>query len=158
MECAMPLRILEAVNLLHRMGYGGLRIHPGLSASGMYWRIALFSRDSLDALGGTVGPRDDEPCLRYSNGAGYEFNGQRFPEDVGLVTVAEQILAGLPTLQRGDPRDSHDHAYAEWFADLLTQVTRTSALPIAYWDSYGEPPGWMLAWPVNQYVESPPGP
>jgi hypothetical protein len=156
MDCVMPLRILEAVGLLHRMGYGGLRFNPGLSASGMFWRIALFSEDSLNVGEETTEPNGDEECLRYSNGAGYEFNGRQFPEDVGHVTVAEQILAALPNLQRSDPRNPNDRAYTEWFARLLLLVKSTSGLPISYWDSYGEDKGWKLAWPVDRYVESPP--
>lgn len=156
MDCVMPLRILEAVRLLHRMGYGGLRFNPGLSASGMFWRIALFSQDSLDVSGDATEPIGDEQCLRYSNGEGYEFNARQFPEDVGHVTVAEEILAALPKLQRSDPRNANDRAYTEWFARLLPLVKSTSGLPIAYWDSYGEDKGWKLAWPVDRYVESPP--
>ena len=39
----MPLRILEAVRRLHRVGYLGVRILPGINASGSAWRIIIFS-------------------------------------------------------------------------------------------------------------------
>ena len=43
MDFKVPLLILQAVHHLHRQGFGSLRIHPGMNASGTAWRITIFN-------------------------------------------------------------------------------------------------------------------
>jgi hypothetical protein len=38
---------LQGIQVLHQRGYHRLRILPGMSASGMYWRVAITSPDNL---------------------------------------------------------------------------------------------------------------
>lgn len=42
-----PIRILQGVQVLHQRGYHRLRILPGVSPSGMYWRVAITVSDNL---------------------------------------------------------------------------------------------------------------
>ena len=42
-----PMRMLQGVEVLHRRGYNGVRVLPGVSPSGMYWRVAITTADNL---------------------------------------------------------------------------------------------------------------
>jgi hypothetical protein len=63
-----PIRILQGIRVLHQRGYHRVRALPGLSGSGMYWRVAVTAADNLTDDGGFLGVRDHEAAIMYSTG------------------------------------------------------------------------------------------
>ncbi|EMQ98445.1 hypothetical protein ADIAG_02466 [Paeniglutamicibacter gangotriensis Lz1y] len=150
METQLPLRILEAVRLLHRLGYRGLRILPGLNASGTAWRIVIFNVtewNADDEFGAAF--EASESCL-YSTAADNIFNDSvQFPVDVSHVEVAEAVLEAMPSLQRRSLAETGNSDYVGWYAQLMSQVHQLSDLPVAYADWYDPPDGWELGTDMN---------
>lgn len=145
MDSHLSLKILEAVRLLHRLGYGGLRIIPGLSATGHAWRIIIFNVtewNADDEYGDPFGAA--ESCL-YSTASENDFNGKvRFPHETSPVDVAEAILAAMPSPQRSSLNETGNHDYVSWYAQLMRRVHRVTDLPVAYADWHQKPEGWAL--------------
>lgn len=157
MDSQLPLRILEAVGLLHRLGYLGLRILPGINASGTAWRIVIFNVTGWNPEDKIGDPHNaSETCL-YTTAGGNVFNNDvQFPEDVSRISVAEAILAALPSLQRSTPGETGNLDYVRWYAQLLSQVTRLSELPVAYADYFEDAEGWELGWGSGRRFQAPP--
>lgn len=142
MEFNLPVRILAAVGLLHRDGFGSLRIHPGMNASGTAWRIALHD----DAA------NDQSECIIYSSAAMNSFMGAEVEADSDASDLAKMILAGLPSL-----RETTSHSeYVCWFAGLLDQVRTMADLPVAYADYFDVSNGWEVGWCSRRYYPEPP--
>jgi len=157
MASQLAVRIIEAVRLLHCMGYGGLRVVPGMNASGTAWRIVIFNVTEWDndsQFGAPFEPR--ESCL-YSTAAKDVFNNHvQFPSDVSCTTVAEALLAEMPSLQRTALRATGNEEYVCWYAQLASQVHGLSDLPIAYADYFDDTDGWAIGWGSRQRIPHPP--
>lgn len=141
-----PQRILQGVRVLHQRGYHRVRVLPGMSASGMHWRIAIGT-----AAGPGTG--DQDGTLRYTTGSGREFAGARVDAGTGPDAVADLILAALPGLAASED----DPAYAEWYAGLLRLAGEHDALPVAYADYFDSDPGWEIGWGSGIRYPHPPG-
>ena len=157
MEFNLPVRILEAVGLLHREGFGSLRAYPGMNASGSAWRVALYEdQPSVSGAGATSGSDaaagDKEECIRYSSAAQNEFVGAKVDAHTDARHLAELIRLGLPSLQ---VTTSHSE-YVRWFAGLLDQVRTVDDLPVAYADYFDVSNGWELGWCSRRYYPEPP--
>lgn len=153
----MPLRILEAVRLLHRMGYLGVRILPGMNASGSAWRIIIFNVVEWDPEDEFGNPYLAEESSVYSTADDYVFNNEiQFPSDVTHVAVAEAILESMPSLQRTTPEQTGNQEYASWYAQLLSQVHNVRELPVAYADYFDDSRGWELGWGSKHFFPRPP--
>lgn len=137
-----PLRILQAVRVLHQRGYQGVRILPGMSASGMHWRVSVAASENVDDSSGSVTLRDWDRALNYSTGGGSEFAGGRVTVAVSPEVVADVILAALPELspQNADP------SYEQWYGELMELVEQHGGLPIAYADYFDGEDGWEIGW------------
>ena len=72
-----PLRILQGVRVLHQRGYRRTRILPGMSSSGMYWRVAIAGAANFQTDDGSLELRDWDSAVNYSTGGGTEFAGSR---------------------------------------------------------------------------------
>lgn len=153
----MPLRILEAVRLLHRVGYLGVRILPGINASGSAWRIIIFSVVEWDPEEEFGNPYLAEESSVYSTADDYVFNNEiQFPADVPHVAVAEAILESMPSLQRTTPEQTGNQEYASWYAQLISQVHNVRDLPVAYADYFDDSKGWELGWGTKHFFPRPP--
>lgn len=150
-----PLRILQGVRVLHERGYHSARILPGMSASGMYWRVAIAAAADFEADDGYLELRDWDSAVTYSTGAGTEFAGSRVDVSTSPEAAADLILSNLPRLLAAadDPR------YVEWYAGLMRLVAEHDSLPIAYADYFDEKPGWEIGWGSGiRYPHPPPPP
>lgn len=157
MDSQLPLRILEAVGLLHRLGYLGLRILPGINASGTAWRIIISNVTEWKPDLKYGDPHSAEESCLYSTAAENVFNNDvQFPEDVSRVSVAEAILETMPSLQRSAPEETGNLDYVRWYAQLLSQVTKLSELPVAYADCFDDSEGWELGWGSDRRFPAPP--
>ncbi|MEV7644483.1 MULTISPECIES: hypothetical protein [Actinomycetes] len=157
MDSQLAVRIIEAVRLLHSLGYRGLRILPGINASGTAWRIAVFNVTEWradDRFGGPFLAR--ESCL-YSTADENVFNQKiQFPHDVSHVNVAEAILIGMPSLQRSSMEDTGNREYVQWYAQLAARVNQLTDLPVAYADYFDDTEGWEIGWGSEQRFPHPP--
>lgn len=157
MASQLAVRIIEAVRLLHRMGYAGLRVVPGMNTSGTAWRIVIFNVtewDNTSQFGAPFEPR--ESCL-YSTAANDVFNHHiQFPGDVSCTTVAEAILTEMPSLQRTALSTTGNEEYVHWYEQLASQVQELSDLPIAYADYFDDTDGWAIGWGSRQRIPHPP--
>lgn len=157
MDTQLPLRIMEAVGLLHRLGYLGLRILPGINASGTAWRIVIHNVTEWNPEDKFGDPfNSEESCVYTTAGANVFNNDVQFPEDVSRVSVAEAILEAMPSLQRSTPGETGNLDYVRWYAQLLSQVTRLDELPVAYADYFDDSEGWELGWGSNRRFPAPP--
>lgn len=136
---ATPLRILQGVRALHRRGREGVRVVPGLSPSGFYWRVTVASADNLVDRHGFLASIRPAETISYSDSALTDFAGG----EVGITTspdaVADLILAARPGLDVA----FDDPAYVAWFDGLVQLVERLDRLPVSFAD-YELPQGWTL--------------
>jgi O-acetyl-ADP-ribose deacetylase (regulator of RNase III) len=100
-----PIRILQGVQVLHQRGYHRLRIMPGISPSGLYWRIAITSFDNVAPDVEWPWSRGSDQVLRYSTGGLTEFAGGEVTVMTPPEEVADLILSALPDASPdgGDP-------------------------------------------------------
>ncbi|MER8026878.1 hypothetical protein SLW73_17110 [Glutamicibacter protophormiae] len=157
MDPQLPLRILEAVRLLHRLGYRGLRILPGLNASGTAWRIIVFNVTEWRTGDEFGAPYDEKESCRYSTADENVFNESiQFPADVSHIDVAEAIIDAMPSLKRSGFEETGNRAYMDWYSQLMSQVSKLTDLPIAYSD-YGDfDEAWGLGLGTGRYFPKPP--
>lgn len=135
-----PLRILQGVRFLHQRGYHRLRVLPGLSPSGMSWRIAITDADNLDDDWDDPRVIDDGSALRYTTGQQTEFAGREVTVTSTPEQVAELILSALPDIAAG----ADDPDYVSWFAELVCLCEQSKSLPVAYADLFDARQGWKL--------------
>jgi hypothetical protein len=148
-----PLRILHGVRVPHQRGYHSARILPGMSASGMYWRVAIAAAADFQTGNGYLELRDRDNAVNYSTGAGREFAGSRVEASTSPDVVADLILSALPRL----PAAEDDPRYVEWYASLMRLVEEHHSLPIAYADDFDGRPGWEIGWGSGIRHPDPPG-
>jgi O-acetyl-ADP-ribose deacetylase len=127
-----PIRILQGVQVLHQRGYHRLRILPGVSPSGMYWRVAITISDNLIDDVDYPHVVNLDAVLQYSTGGLTEFAGGEVTVTTRPELVAELILNELP---EAAPTND-DPAYVAWFADLMRLVEQFQLPPVAYADYF----------------------
>jgi O-acetyl-ADP-ribose deacetylase len=149
-----PIRILQGIGVLHRRGYHRVRALPGISPSGVYWRVAVTAADNVTDAGGSVHVRDLDAAVTYTTAGLTEFAGGEVTLTTGPETVADLILNALPqvTPAADDPR------YVSWFAGLLRLVESPRALPVAYADYFDDAEGWEVGWGSGVRYPHPPAP
>lgn len=137
---ATSVRILQGVRELHRRGFHGLRVRPGVAPSGLYWRVVL-----TDAA-------DPESSIHYTSGAESEFAGGRVDAMTAPPEVAGLIQRALPRLTATNDAPE----YAAWFAGLLAAVEPQHALPVSFADYFDDAPGWEIGWGSGLRYPAPP--
>ncbi|NLE18917.1 MAG: hypothetical protein GX632_10340 [Propioniciclava sp.] len=148
-----PRRILQGVQVLHQRGYHAARVHPGASPTGMHWRVSITPAPDRTRHEGREDLHDEDQAITYTTGAHREFAGGTVDITTSPESVADLILARLPSLQpmRDDP------AYAQWYDGLMQLVEERDALPIAYADYFDDEPGWEVGWGSGiRYPHPPP--
>lgn len=151
---ATPIRILQGVRELHQRGYHGARILPGMSPSGMHWRVSVTVADNRHDADGHADIRDQNIAISYTTGAGTEFAGSHVTATTSPATVADVMLSALPALNT----EAHDPEYVRWYAELMHLVERHDALPIAYADYFDDADGWEVGWGSGVRYPHPPRP
>ncbi|GLI29133.1 hypothetical protein ARHIZOSPH14_33750 [Agromyces rhizosphaerae] len=151
---ATPLRILQGVRALHERGVHAARILPGVSPSGLHWRVAVTHADNFVTEPYGLRVRDHDRAIHYTSadGTGFaegEVNLTSTPDD-----AADLMLRALPDLDAG----VDDPTYVRWYADLLAEVERHDALPIAFADGFDDSDGWEIGWGSGRRYPHPPGP
>ena len=149
---ATPVRILQAVRLLHALGYHRLRVLPGMSASGMHWRVTLTVAGAAGTAGAGSGAGGAVPTLRYTTGATTDFAGGEVTVTSTPESVALLVVAAMPGLTAtGD-----DPGYVAWYDGLMRLVERDGRPPVAYADYFDESGGWEVGWGSGVRYPAPP--
>lgn len=148
------LRILEGVRVLHQRGHHAVRILPGMSASGVHWRVSVTDRANLQDAAGHPSIRDWDRAIHYTTGAGAEFAGGRVTAATDASTVAELVLRALPELATA----CADPGYVRWYEQLMEIVEEHGGLPISYADHFGDVDGWEIGWGSGVRCPHPPRP
>lgn len=144
--------ILEAVAVLHSRGCHRIRILPGMSSSGVHWRIAVTVAENMVDEGGNLSLQDWEAAFNYTTGTGAEIAGRSVTGATTPEEIADVIVGSLPSAIS----DGADQAYVQWYARLLDLVHRYHALPVAYAEYSDPAAGWEIGWGGNVYVSTPP--
>jgi|GEM_PF-762467 len=123
--------VLLMVGELHLRGYQRLRIAPGMSASGCYWRCAITPVSNIPAGHGARLVSENRLVAHYSSGQGREYFGWG---DVAHLTpgkLAERFIDRCPEIV-AEGKGS-DWLYAGWYVEMLGK-TYPDLFPIAYAD------------------------
>ena len=149
----MPWRILGGVRVLHERGFHGVRVLPGMSPTGLCWRVSITTAANM-ADGRDWGRlRTEELLVRYTTGDQSRFAGGEVTDTAPLEEVAALVLAALPGTE-----PSQDPAYVRWYAELLDLAEQLDLLPLAY-DEYLDPAGgWALGGRHEIRFPGPPDP
>lgn len=148
-----PTRILQGVRTLHERGYDRIRVLPGMSPSGVYWRVTIATVDNTDPGGGRS-VSDYEAAVTYTTGSLTEFAGSEVTVTTSPEVVADIILSALPRIVP----TADDPAYVAWYAGLVQLVERTGELPIAYAEYFDSTEGWEVGWGGDIRYPNPPKP
>lgn len=112
-------RLLLMVHELHKAGYQRLRIHPGLSGSGMHWRCNITYAANVEADGITIRNFDIEGghVAPYTSASGERPFGWEDSGTLNARQMATRFLTAFPLISsRGVGRD---WPYAGWLTDVL---------------------------------------
>ncbi len=123
--------VLLMVAELHRMGYQRLRITPGMSPSGMYWRCGVTNVENIMADHGALVMDESADMATYSSGAGDRFFGWDDARGNSPQDLARKFVERFPVIARLGRGDDED--YALWYDDVV-KLTKTGDLPYAYSD------------------------
>ena len=138
------IKVLEMVAVLHQRGYQRLRIEPGMSPSGMYWRCGITHAGNMDPENGAICANGcGDEIVHYTSANENRFFGWDDAPVLDLEQLADRILEQhreICELGRGD-----DPEYVAWY-ELMLMLARKGGLPYAY-DDYGDyddkPPEWV---------------
>ena len=125
------------VHELHKQGWQKIRIHSGLSASGCYWRCAIFA-DGLKPSQQAkyykkIGPAN--LVAHYTTGLDRQYFEWPDCEHDTARQLAQKFLERFPRIcELGRGRD---WAYAGWFSELLGHA-ELGRFPLSYWDGMSE--------------------
>lgn len=143
--------VLSAVAVLHLRGHARLRILPGVSPSGMYWRVNVTSVDNINHVGYPT-LIDWEASFGWSTADELRIAGMRVHSTTHPEQVAELILDQLVDIGVG-----YDPAYTSWYLRMLERVLQHQALPIAYAEYLDPRKGWEIGPSTGIRMSPPPG-
>ncbi len=123
------------------MGYQRVRIVPGLSGSGCYWRCAVTHIGNILARHGALCKDFDCDTAKYTSGQDNCYFGWEDARHDSAWQLAEKFVVRFPTIcNRGT---GVDWPYAGWYVQMLGFVDR-GIFPIAYADWYDSAnPRWL---------------
>ena len=126
-------KILELVGELHLRGYEGIRISPGMSPSGTYWRCNITPASNISPKHGAQIVDYEGPVAQYSSGDGDMLFGWTDAKACEPSELAVRFIERFPEIAAAGK--SKDSAYVAWYREMLT-ATHPDAYPIAYadWD------------------------
>ena len=117
------------VHELHKLGYQGVRVSPGWSASGVHWRCSVAAASNIGRDGWSL--IEDVEAAHYSSAAGARFFEWEDAPRKSPRRLARMFIERFPQL--ASDSIGMDYAYAGWFAALLGAVEH-GRLPAFYAD------------------------
>lgn len=129
---ALFRKVLLLVLELHLRGYQRLRIAPGMSASGVYWRCSIAPVSLISAGHGARMTRfDDRAAALYTSGQGDAYFGWDDASHATASGLARRFLERFPMI--ADAGRGRDWMYSGWYVEMLHR-TYPNAFPYAYAD------------------------
>lgn len=148
------LRVLRLVHELHKQGFQLLRIAPGMSASGCYWRCAITSKSNILRSHGAMLNDDERLVAHYTSGQENEYFGWAdSPHDdvQQLAAKFAERFSDIVDASRGD-----DWEYAGWYVRMLGYAER-ELFPASYADWHEKPdPRFLPLWGGESDLPMPP--
>lgn len=123
--------VLNMVAELHRMGYQRLRIAPGMSPSGIYWRCGVTHVENILADHGALVMDESSDMASYSSSAGSRIFGWEDARGDSPQDLARKFIERFPVIARLGRGDDED--YALWFEEVV-KLALKGELPYAYSD------------------------
>jgi ribonuclease BN (tRNA processing enzyme) len=123
--------VILMVHQLHELGYQRLRIGPGMSASGVYWRCAVTHVANIQEDNGALVLDEANDTAMYSSGSGDHFFGWEDTSEDTPADLARKFIERFPVIARLGRGD--DENYAEWFQEVV-RVVEAGGFPYAYSD------------------------
>lgn len=127
--------VLEMVAVLHRRGYQHLRIVPGMSGSGLYWRCTFTPATNVEPNASQEGidqVRDhDHLTAQWTNANEDDIFGAPEAQEMSPIELADYFSYTYPDIVNASL--GSDWAYAGWYAEMLGSVDH-NFFPIFYAD------------------------
>lgn len=129
-------RVLLMVHELHKLGYQRLRISPGLSPSGGYWRCVITPASNILVTHGALTRDYLLNTARYTSGSDAAYFDWPDAKQNTARELATKFILRFPDIV--EQSQGRDHEYVGWYVEMLGLAER-GALPIAYADWYVDP-------------------
>jgi len=127
--------VLEMVAVLHRRGYQHLRIVPGMSGSGLYWRCTFTPAINVEPNPSQQGidqiRNHEYLTAQWTNANEDDIFGAPEAQEMSPIEMADYFTKTYPDIVNAS-RGS-DWAYAGWYAEMLGSVDH-NFFPIFYAD------------------------
>lgn len=131
MDSGMSRRLLLMVETLHDRGLQRLRIVPGLSPSGCYWRCGVTPASNISRHHGAYAV--DHEHLFAAHSSGYEGHCFRWEDGPGMDHM-QMAAAFIDRFERiACEGRGEDGEYVAWFKEML-RLTTPDDLPVAFHD------------------------
>lgn len=130
------LRVLRLVHELHKQGYQLLRIAPGMSSSGCYWRCSVTPRSNILRSHGARLRDWDRDTAHYSSGQDNEYFGWKDAQNDTVQQLAAKFKERFERIVEAGLGD--DWSYAGWYVRMLG-LAECEKFPVAYADWWTEP-------------------
>ena len=114
------VRLLAMVHELHKAGYQRIRISPGMSPSGMYWRCLITYAANIDSDGFSIidwPNENNRKVAPYSSGSESEYFGWKDASKMSARNLAAVFVERFPEICREG--QGRDWAYSGWLTDVL---------------------------------------
>lgn len=131
-------RVFQMVHELHKIGYQGVRICPGITSSGSYYRIHIATADSMDHREGyglyphfNIDPdTESEPStVIYSSSVDNKYFGWEDGPGSSAKNLANKFITRFPEM--AESSFYLDWAYAGWMTGLIGEL-ENGWLPMAF--------------------------
>lgn len=132
--------VLYLVHELHNQGYQRLRIAPGMSASGIYWRCTITHAGNISRGHGAMLDEQDGLVARYTTGMENRYFDWTDAEEDNASELAQKFLERFPELCQKSL--GKDEQYVRWYQTMLEFAERNQ-FPVAYADWYDAPPNYL---------------
>lgn len=130
-EIRRAQRVLLMVHELHKLGYQRLRIVPGTSPSGCYWRCSITPITNILVTHGAH-PREIDACILYTTGMDNNYFDWKDAKHDTARQLAAKFIERFPEVVREG--FGFDWNYAGWYVEMLGFAER-GHFPVAYsWD------------------------
>jgi hypothetical protein len=134
-------RVLLMVHELHKRGYQRLRIMPGMSPSGAYWRCNVTPVSNILRSHGAMSRDFERLSANYTSGMEDAYFGWEDARGVAARALADKFLSRFPEIAGAG--SGRDWEYVGWYVEMLG-VAERGHLPISYADWYDTPdPRWL---------------
>jgi hypothetical protein len=124
--------VLDMVAVLHRRGYQHLRIVPGMSGSGLYWRCTFTPAINVEPNPSQQGidqvRNHDHLTAQWTNANEDDIFGTPEAQHMSPIELADLFTNTYP-----DILNASDWAYAGWYVEMLGSVDQ-NFFPIFYAD------------------------